>query len=239
MSIDGFEDWIASPLGSYLLESEQQRFDRMVADVFGFNAVQLGFEGFDLLRANRIANRFRAGRDGRAGLLADFEQLPFAGNSVDLLLMPHVLEFSANPHQVLREAERVLIPEGQVVISGFNPWSLWGLGRRALGRRDAYPWRGRFISLPRLKDWCALLGFEIVAGAFCCYVPPLANERWRERFRFMEKAGDRWWPVGAGVYVVQAKKRVHGMRLITPAWNEVAATRKALAPAAQKSEYEG
>ena len=239
MSIDGFEDWIATPLGSYLLEREQQRFDRMVADIFGFNAVQLGFEGFDLLRANRIPYRFRAGRDERAGLRADFEQLPLAGNSVDLLLMPHVLEFSANPHQVLREAERVLIPEGQVVISGFNPWSLWGVGRRLPKRHDTYPWSGRFISLPRLKDWFALLGFEIVAGAFCCYAPPLANEGWRERFRFMEKAGDRWWPVGAGVYIVQAKKRVHGMRLITPSWNEVAATRKALAPAAQKSEYEG
>ncbi len=235
MSIAGFDDWIASPLGRYLLERERQRFDRMVADVFGFNAVQLGFEGFDLLQANRIPFRFVAGREPGAGLIADFERLPLAGHSMDLVLMPHVLEFSANPHQVLREAERVLIPEGQVIVSGFNPWSLWGLGRYLPHRRDGYPWEGRFISLPRLKDWFALLGFEIVAGSFCSYAPPVDKDRWLERSRFLEKAGDRWWPVAGGVYIIQAKKRVHGMRLITPAWGEVVPPRKALAPAAQKS----
>ncbi len=111
------------------------------------------------------------------------------------------------------------MPEGQVIIAGFNPRSLWGVWRK-LGKPKGYPWNGNFITLPRMKDWLALLGFEVVAGRFACYAPPLNNPRWMGRFHFMEPAGDRWWAVCGGVYFLQAIKRVHGMRLIKPKWNE-------------------
>jgi len=140
-------------------------------------------------------------------------------DSLDLVLLPHVLEFADNPHQILREVERVLRPEGNLVISGFNPFSLWGL-HRTLGRKQGYPWCGHFIRLPRLKDWLALLGFEIAGGRFAAYAPPLHHTKWLERFAFMEKAGDRWWAVSGGVYFLHAIKRVPGMRLIKPQWNQ-------------------
>ncbi len=88
-----------------------------------------------------------------------------------------------------------------------------------MGAKHDYPWRGKFISLPRIKDWLALLGFEVVAGRFACYAPPLANPAWLGRLRFMEPAGDRWWAVCGGVYFLKAVKRVPGMRLIKPQWN--------------------
>jgi hypothetical protein len=133
----------------------------------------------------------------------------------------------------LREAERVLMPEGHVVIVGFNPWSLWGLWRVLRHTEREAPWCGGFISLGRLKDWLALLGFEVAGGRLCCYVPPVNGKTWLQRFQFMEHAGDRWWAMAGGVYVVQAKKRVSGMRLLTPNWHEKMARKKALA-AAQK-----
>jgi len=133
--------------------------------------------------------------------------------------LPHVLEFADNPHQILREVERVLRPEGNLLISGFNPFSLWGM-HRALGRKQGYPWCGHFIRLPRLKDWLALLGFEVVGGRFAAYAPPLHHSKWLDSFSFMEKAGDRWWAVSGGVYFLHAIKRVPGMRLIKPKWNE-------------------
>jgi SAM-dependent methyltransferase len=145
-------------------------------------------------------------------------ELPIASASLDLVLMPHVLEFSENPHQILREVERVLMPEGSLVISGFNPRSLWGM-RRALGSKECYPWNGRFITLPRLKDWLALLGFEVAGGRFAAYAPPFHKTKWLERYSFMETAGDRWWAVSGGVYFLHAIKRVPGMRLIKPQWN--------------------
>jgi len=228
-SIESLHEWFETPLGQYLLAREQAYFDRAVADIFGFHALQLGLCQYDLLRANRMPFRCKAGTSAPARLLADMQQLPIASQSIDLLILPHVLEFSANPHQILREVERVLMPEGRVIVSGFNPWSLWGL--RAMLDADGYPWCGKFVNLPRLKDWLALLGFEMAAGSLCCYAPPFRREAWLSRFRVMEQAGDRWWAMAGGVYFLHAIKRVHGMRLITPRWNEKAAAKGALAPA--------
>jgi len=234
------DEWIATPIGRYLIEREQAYFDQVVADIFGFNALQIGFAQSDLLRANRMPKRFAAApqvsENGKAEikLLAEPGCLPIASQSIDLLLLPHVLEFSAHPHQILREAERVLMPEGQVIISGFNPFSLWGLPRFLPSHKQNYPWNGNFISLLRIKDWLALLGFDVVAGRMCCYEPPLRSEQWLRRFHFMEAAGDRWWALAGGVYFLQAKKRVAGMHLIMPSWNKSSAANKVLAPVPQK-----
>ena len=226
-------EWFAAPLGQYLLGREQPYFDKAVADVFGYHALQLGLPGLDLLRASRIPFRLRVDPAGAAGLRADFRDLPIASNSADLVVLPHVLEFCANPHQILREVARVLLPEAQVVIACFNPWSLWGF-RRAFTRNGRYPWNGRFINLPRVKDWLALLGLEITAGQMSCYVPPCAAEKWLARFTFMEAAGDRWWPIAGGVYFLQAVKRVRGLRLIMPKWSDRLASGKNLAAAPKK-----
>lgn len=225
--------WFASPLGSYLLEREHNYFDHVVADRFGYNALQLGLPQFDFLRASRIPLRCRVGRDGPVDLVADARDLPISSNSVDLVLLPHVLEFDEHPHQILREVHRVLMPEGHVVISSFNPWSLWGV-RRVLPQRRGFPWDGRFINLPRMKDWLTLLGLEVVAGQMSCYSPPMRQEKWLQRFHFMEAAGDRWWPIAGGVYFLQAVKRVRGLRLIMPKWSDRIAPAKALAAAPKK-----
>ena len=226
-------EWFATPLGQYLVAREQAYFDRAVADVFGYNAFQLGLVENDLLRASRIALRVRVEVTGAVQIRADFRDLPIASNSADLVLLPHVLEFSEHPHQILREVARVLLPEAHVLIACFNPWSLWGF-RRVFASRSRYPWRGRFINLPRLKDWLALLGFEIVGGQMSCYSPPCIQQKWLNRFSFMEKAGDRWWPMAGGVYFLQAVKRVRGMRLIMPNWRDRLVPKKNLAAVPKK-----
>ncbi|HEY6896988.1 MAG TPA: class I SAM-dependent methyltransferase [Rhodocyclaceae bacterium] len=235
MSIQGFHDWLETPQGQYVLEWERTKHDLLLADVFGFNAVQIGLPEVDLLRANRMPFRIRCGTEGVEEVRADVHHLPFASNSVDLVVLPHVLEFDVNPHQVLREVERVLVPEGQAVVTGFNPFSLWG-AKRQISRRDAAPFVGRYISVPRLKDWFTLLGFETRAGAFGCYAPAVRQERWLRRFGFMESAGDRWWPFAGAVYIMQAIKRQHGLRLITPAWHDRKARAKAMVTVTQRNE---
>ena len=237
MSIQGFEDWLQTPAGQYVLNWEQQKHDLLVADIFGFNAVQLSLPSHDFLRANRMPLRFRCddGRyDGVSEVRSDLHYLPFAANSIDLVVMPHTLEFDTNPHQVLREVERVLVPEGHVIVTGFNPFSLWGARRKLSRRQSLPPWRGAYLSVPRLKDWFSLLGFEMQAGAFGCYAPAVTQEKWLRRFQFMDAAGDRWWPIAGAVYVVQAIKRQHGMRLITPTWRDRMARAKALVAVTQR-----
>ncbi len=224
-------EWFESPLGQHLLFREQRYYDNAVSDVFGFNAVQVGLPQLDFLRNSRIPLRVTCAVEP-AGVRADPMFLPFECQSLDLLLLPHVLEFSANPHQVLREAERVLRPEGRLVLSGFNPRSLWGLARILQGGERGYPWNGNFLNVSRVKDWMVLLGLEVAAGSMCCYRPPINRETWLRRLRFMEPAGDRWWAMGGGVYFLQAVKRVHGMHVILPEW-KTPVTQRLLSPAAK------
>lgn len=225
--------WLGTPQGCYVMAREQAYFDNAVADIFGYHALQLGLEDVDLLRASRIPLRVRAGRAAGAALRTDFRDLPIDSNSVDLMLLPHTLDFSEHPHQIVREVARALRPEGHAVISGFNPLSLWGL-RRRVGRSPDFPWQGRFIHLARIKDWFALLGLEIVAGSMACYAPPCTEQKWLDRFAFMEKAGDRWWPIAGGVFFMQAVKRVRGIRLIMPKWSDRVAPKKNLAPVPER-----
>jgi SAM-dependent methyltransferase len=227
--------WFSTPQGSYVLDWEIAQFDSAVDDVFGFRAVQIGLPEVDFLRQNRIQFRFTLALEPGAALAADPLQLPLASQSVDLLALPHVLEFHEHPHDVLREAERVLMPEGQVVISGFNTASLWRARQLFTPRHAGSPWDARFIGLLRLRDWLRVLGFELNGGAFGCYAPPFRQRLWLDRFAFMEKAGARWWPVAGGVYIVRAIKRVAGMRLVTPAWRRERARRRQLAPIPQRS----
>ncbi len=216
---ESLSEWFSSDQGCYVLERELIWFDKTVNDIFGYNALQLGLPEHDFLRNSRIPLRFTGADQACAAVRLCGDELPIASASLDLLLLPHVLEFGQHPHAILREAERVLMPEGSLLISGFNPHSLWGL-HRALGRRNGYPWCGHFIGLSRIKDWLALLGFEMAGGRFAAYAPPFHQKKWLERSDFMEAAGDRWWAVSGGVYFVHAIKRVPGMRLIKPRWNK-------------------
>lgn len=230
LTVDG---WLASPPGRYVMAREQDYFDGAVADIFGYHALQLGLQQVDLLRASRIPLRVCAGPQAGTGLRADFRDLPVESNSIDLMVLPHTLEVAGHPHQVVREVARVLRPEGHVVLAGFNPLSLWGL-RRGIGARRDFPWAGHFIHLARVKDWFALVGLEIVAGSMACYAPPCAEQKWLDRWGFMEKAGDRWWPIAGGVFFLQAIKRVRGIRLIMPKWSDRVVPKKNLAPVPER-----
>jgi SAM-dependent methyltransferase len=212
------QDWFESDAGRYVMERELAWFDATSADLFGFIAMQIGLCQVDCLRANRMPFRY-CGKPGGGGVRLLPELLPLATQSLDLVALPHALEFSPNPHQLLREVERVLRPEGRLLLTGFNPLSFWGM-RRILGSRHAYPWNGRFLRLTRIKDWLSLLNFDLVGGRMACYAPPLNRQRLLHGFGFLESAGDRWWALGGGIYMLHAVKRVHGIRLISPQWND-------------------
>ncbi|MDQ6683790.1 MAG: class I SAM-dependent methyltransferase [Pseudomonadota bacterium] len=177
-----------------------------------------------------------------AALHCDFDALPFDAASLDLVVLPHTLELARDPHRTLREVERVLVPEGRALIVGFNPASLWGvrqkLGRvrRRVGigsRRDLFlPHAGEFIGHRRLRDWLRLLSFEVESGRFGCYSPPLRSAQWLARFSWMERTGERIWPVFGALYYIVAVKRVRGMRLVGLVRNEVRAKTAAPAPVA-------
>jgi SAM-dependent methyltransferase len=221
------EDWIETPAGRYLLAWETDRFDQAVVDIFGYHAVQLGLPQLQVLTSNRMPHQFLACERSHtaASIITDFAALPFPEGSLDLVALPHSLELSPDPHATLREVERVLVPEGRVVISCFNPASLWGLRQRRarlyrrFGLGEPYlPETGEFIAYRRLRDWLRLLGFEVESSRFGCYRPALQTGQWLDRFAWMDQIGARWWPIFGSAYVVVAAKRVRGMRLISAPW---------------------
>ena len=264
--------WWQSPPARYLLAWEQAQCDALVDDIFGFHALQLGLPPLAALRANRMPHRWLA--SDQAGPLqadempaaaaptdlasslqplpagfalhCDFDALPFPSQSLDLVLLPHALELARDPHDTLREVERVLRPEGRVVIIGFNPGSLWGLRqglshwqrRLGLGGQALLPEAGDFIGYRRVRDWLRLLGFEAERAQFGCWRPPLRSERWLARWAWMDAVGGRAWPVLGAVYAVSAVKRVRGVRLLGLARRQRSARQTAPAVAARRQRPE-
>jgi SAM-dependent methyltransferase len=228
MREDSWDVWWKSAAGQYVLRWEQAQFDAAVSDVFGFHAVQCGAPAVRALRANRMALRVLAGMSAHVNPQEDavavqvemFEELPFETQSLDLVILPHVLEGASDPHQVLREVERVLRPEGRLMVAGLNPVSLWGAHHMAPRwfNQSFLPADTRLIALSRLRDWCKLLSLETQAVRYGCWRPACRSERWLARMRFMEVIGDRWWPICGAVYLVSAIKRVRAVRWVGPAW---------------------
>lgn len=225
-------EWLATPGGTYVRAWEEKRLAALTANIFGFNALQMGLPQVDTLAANRMPHKFfsdqrlpqvpgQCAHAVKVGVLHDFHELPFASHSIDLVVLPHVLEFCDEPHQILREVERILVPEGKLIICSFNPASLWG-ARRGIGRLTGahfLPQQGEMISMLRIKDWLQLLNMQVQSSEFGCYVPPFTSAKWLQRWTFMETVGEKWWPYFGAVYILQAVKRIKGMRLIGPAWS--------------------
>ncbi len=182
----------------------------------------------------RAASRPSAARaDGTAArvlvvpppsLRCHFDALPFDAASLDLVILPHALELARDPHLALREVERVLVPEGRVdhrrlqsgqpVGHAPDASADCGAVSRATSGELFLPHAGEFVGYRRLRDWLRLLSFEVEAGRFGCYIPPLTSARWLARFAWMERAGEHWWPVFGALYYIVAVKRVRGMRLV-------------------------
>ena len=249
-------DWFQTPAGRYLLDWERRRLDAAVVDIFGYHALQLGVPELHGLRTNRMPHQWLAceeqplddgnGYPPRAAVLCDYSALPFPANSLDLVLLPHSLEFSADPHAALREVERVLVPEGRVVVCGLNPASLWGLQQRRghLYRKMGFghlflPDGGEFIGYWRLRDWLRLLGFEVEVGEFGCYRPGVTSEKWLQRYEWMDKAGARWWSIFGAAYFLVAVKRVRGVRLLGPSWKTVPVGPRKSVPIANRTRDNG
>ncbi|MEE8429613.1 MAG: methyltransferase domain-containing protein, partial [Gammaproteobacteria bacterium] len=217
-------DWYRQPLGQLLGAAEQTSLNEYLTNVFGYHLLLVAPPWQTAtLDSSRIPHRVtlyeccKPVEDSRI-LYGCPEALPVVSDSLDALILPHTLELSPDPHQVLREADRCLIPEGYVFILGFNPISAWGLWRLAGTLRKRIPWSLRFFRSSRIKDWLALLGFDTLYTRPLFFRPPLRTRRALQRTEFMEKL-QRWnWAGLAGAYLLVARKRVVGITPIRPRW---------------------
>jgi SAM-dependent methyltransferase len=233
--------WLKTPLGQRLLDAEVELLQQILPHLFGYHLLQIGSVGQGrLLDSSRIMHRCVLSRHADlishpySSVYAIADALPIAHDSIDVVLLPHTLEFEDHPHEILREVERVLIPEGHIVILGFNPISLWGISRWFLTRRQTAPWCGRFLTILRLKDWLALLGFEVIELQFFFFAFPFHNDNLKNYTSSLEKIAARWAKNLGVVYLLVAKKRVATLTPIKPKWQ----LQQALVPDAVGTHFE-
>ncbi|MBS8239069.1 SAM-dependent methyltransferase [Marinobacter lipolyticus] len=222
---DSFERWYQTPLGRALLADQRACVDTHLSNLTGARQLQVGISHrFPLASGTDFSQKIvttphwsPAIPDGVT--VCDADELPFPGDSMDLVILHHTADFSPHPHQVLREASRVLRGEGSILLIGFNPLSLWGL-RRAISRSRSGPWGGRFLMRSRMEDWLRLLDFSVEYSRSCFNRLPLQRPVSDRSVAFMDSlSGNGILPVGA-YYCILAKKRVCSRIPRRPVWRQ-------------------
>lgn len=225
-SISDLSTWFESPLGRALLEQEQKAIDDALQCVFGYHLLQLGVSGrLELSGESRISHHFMLHPNTESnkliGALADFNHLPLAAESIDAVILHHALDYSQSPHHLLREATRVIIPRGHLIVVGFNPWSLWGCCASLLRFFSAKPrWRFQYLRKGRLLDWLALVDMEAIAVCQGFYRPPLPQEGAIKYLQWLDRWGKRLRLPWGGFYLVVARKDRIPLTPIKPAWRQ-------------------
>ncbi len=223
--VAGLRGWFETAPGKLIADIERRLLGRFLPDLFGFHLVQLGCHHVDgLLDGSRVSHKVRIDLGHALNVKADMhcieDALPLAPNSVDVIVLPHVLEYAVDARRVLRETERVLIGEGHLVILGFNPWSWFGLWSLTTRWRGLAPWYGRFIGTARINDWLKLLGFDILHVERHSFRPPFRAQSINRRLELLERLGAFCWPLLGNVYIVVARKRVEGLTPLRASWRQ-------------------
>jgi len=230
-SLMPLSEWFNSSLGKLLVEREQVVIDEQLSNLFGYHLLQLSIaKQLDLTQASRILHRFalypQAADQPLVVGQADFNHLPLPANSIDLVLLHHVLDYSQSPHHVLREASSVLISQGHVVVVGFNPWSMLGIWRWAARFFSRAPqWRHQSLRLGRILDWLALLDFEPITIKQGFYSPPCDQPNSIKYLQWMDRWGKRLALPWGGFYVIVARKDSLVLTPMKPQWQGYAGLR--------------
>lgn len=213
-------NWLGTPLGRRCLGHEQRLVRRILDRVFGLELLQVGTWGprdafIRYARTQRIAILDAAPARSDPDIVSRLDRLAVASDSIDAILLPHTLERCESPHAVLREAARVLRPDGCLVALGFSPTGLWGM--RHLLARGGYPAGSKhLIRVRRLHDWLQLLSFDVDPAVSYCHTLPLEFRRFAGWPR--ERWASRWMPELAGGYLTVARKRAVHLTPIRPVW---------------------
>lgn len=213
--LTGLESWYARENGQYLLEATRRALADLLDTSFGYHILQVGSSrGHALFEGSPINHRIYAGERVGTGinLLAQAAELPLESDSIDTVIAHHSLEFTENPHQVLREIQRVLTAQGQLFVVGFNPHSLLGVNTRLRGLNRNSLWHAHQpVSEQRLTDWLHLLGCEVQGTSRLYAIPPAGRGRIRRALVSADQWARRHNLPGGGLYVVHAIKQVSAL----------------------------
>ena len=220
---NSFEDWFQTPLGRSLLADQRSQVDQLVGSLTGARQLHVALSHrLPLATGTDFAQKILTtpgwhDRMPEGVAVCDADELPFPGESMDLVILHHTADFSPHPHQALREASRVLRGEGSILLIGFNPLGLWGL-RRWMSRHRQGPWGGRFMLKSRMEDWLRLLDFQVETTESSFFKLPFQRSALKDGRGIVERVcANRFLPIGA-YYCILAKKRVYSRLPRKPVW---------------------
>lgn len=211
--------WQDFPLGEEIKNAIDGHLQLWWPKFFGYHLLKVGNLSCELdSSACQISHQVGVAESSdKAGVVADIDELPFFGHSVDAAVLSHCLEFFPDPHHLIREADRVLIPDGHLVITGFNPVSLCGMAKMAHFNSDKFPWCGRFFNASRIKDWLSLLGFEVLEDKRLMF-NSLARQKGYKPHSWWQNFATKHFSYFGSVYIIVARKRELPLTPIKPKW---------------------
>ncbi len=216
------KQWFSGTFGQYLLSQEQALIGGLLRQCYGQTLIQLSSDNnSELYSESRLARNialscYQQNNQSRHLAVTELESLPIATESVDVVVLHHVLEFSNHPHQIIREVQRILSPHGKIIVVGINPNSFLGFQSLVKGVGVSDRVKASPISLSRLDDWLHLLGFGTPKQRYDCYEPPLNNRWLLERFMFLGQIAARFQLIGGGIYILESVKEVTRLTPISP-----------------------
>lgn len=223
--------WFDSPLGQQVWNTELAVMEQLLPGYFGYHLLQLSVHDRQLYDCSPIGHKFTMSVQNEAAsnnpvkaevfsFVGEGRNLPFADDSIDVILLHHLHDFHSSPQRLLSEVARISLPMGQLVIVGFNPISLWGLWKPVGKFRDKMPWQGNFIRPGRLMDWLNLLNFKIDRAQYGIYGLPFTSRTDVATPDFSQGLSRKTnWPFGA-IYVIVARKQVSAMIPMKPVWRQ-------------------
>jgi len=215
------DDWYLGETGQYLLNELEERINPILSTTFGYYSLQIGCPGIaeHLQESCRVKHQFTLDDLGLpAKVHANPSMLPIASDSVDLVILMHHLSNTGEPHAVLREAFRILIPEGKLVIIDFNPTSLWGLRNFFQSWLEHVPFKGHFYTARRIDDWMRLLGFDQDRFFRVGYLPPIQKPSITRHMSWLEKGTRNWLPVLGALNLLVYSKNISPLTPVRHRW---------------------
>jgi SAM-dependent methyltransferase len=224
-TVQQWDHWLTQSLGRSLLEIEKEYLSLKLAERYGKHILLIGVpHQHELLKCSLMSNQvlltplINKHKYDKC-IESEFYNLPIIPGSIDLVIVPHTLEFLDNPRQLLLEACRVVKPEGVMMVLGFNPVSLWGLKKWSIKSKNM-PWQSTFIHPNKVKNWLKLADFELVKQDMLLFRPPIANYSVFKKLTFLEWIGKRLYAPLGGVYVLTAQAKTIPLIPIKLHWKQ-------------------
>ncbi len=225
-TLQEWNQWLTQEiLGRQLLQAEQEVSSAILNKFLGKHGLTVGVpHQANLLQSTTIPCQTLISplvlhEKVKNYIESDFHDLPIATGSIDIVLLPHSLEFTDKPRKLLADACRIVKPEGLIVIYGFNPYSIWGL-KKAFAKPQSIPWSANFLHAHKVKSWLHLSDFALEQEKAMMFLPPINYENFYQKFHFIETTARKYLPFLGGVYILVARAKIIPLTPIRLRWKQ-------------------